>query len=165
MKNILAGILLVLLSIQMIAQEETDIIHSRPKNNFSIGLLGEGLFTLNYERVDVLGPNFLLAGKAGLGYAEDFTIFSPKKQFMTFSHQVTANLGREWTFMEMGIGGMLISGDGRSSYYVYPVAGFRFLPPRPHHVSFRVFIQVPIPLMGPDDALILPFGVNVGWCF
>ena len=54
------------------AQDEKDLMNTRPKNNINLNLFGDlTTYSINYERQFFLSPEFALSGKVGFGYVEE----------------------------------------------------------------------------------------------
>lgn len=176
MKTKLITTILALCGLLGFAQPTADLSGTRPKNDISINLLGDAsLFSFSYERFLIVSPNFLLAGKLGLGYNQEglfsFTfclsppcIPSPAiifEKYVTLPHQLTANFGAEKKFLELGIGGTIFSGG----YVPYVIVGFRVHPLVSDKLSFRIFAQRRFFLKDTAGINFIPFGMSFGVAF
>lgn len=171
-KNILI-VVHILFGTVLFAQNNIDPSNVRPINGININLLGDAsLVSINYERLLLINSNFFIAGKAGLGYNEDFNICifgpcSPPEKYLTIPHLITGNLGIDVLFFEFGLGGTLISGNTNRHYLFYPIVGFRLQPLKSIGMNFRGFFQYPhIDVLHEVNSLLfLPFGLSLGVCF
>ncbi|MGB4291539.1 MAG: hypothetical protein WBJ37_01485 [Bacteroidales bacterium] len=100
MRKIVLLTILLFTGRALFAQNQEDIIDSRPLNNISLNLLGDvSIISINYERQILVCPTFILSNKLGLGYNEEFEfcIFgpcSPPEKYLTIPHHITGNIGR-----------------------------------------------------------------------
>ncbi len=127
------------------------------------------LISLNYERQFVISPTFILTGKLGLGYNEEFMIciFGSCIQdtYLTIPHHITCNFGTERSFFEIGLGGTIVSGYKTQFYLLYPMIGYRFLPLKSEKISFRIYVQFPFSDLDTTHILFIPVGLNFGISF
>ncbi len=143
----------------------------RPKHNISAGFLGDlSIYSLSYERYNVLGPKFILIGKAGLGYNEDFLtcIFDKdciSYNYVTIPTHASANFGNKRFFFELGMGSTFILGVKNTFLIIYPFAGLRLIPLKSNRISCRAFALLPISVGENKNILEFPLGVNVGFSF
>lgn len=168
MKTKLITTILALSGLLGFAQPVADLSETRPRNDISINLFGDAsLISFNYERLIVVSPDFLLAGKFGLGYSEeDLFSFclsptceaSPIKKYATLPHHLTANIGGKKKFLELGIGGTIYGGG----YVFYGIGGFRIQPLESEKLTFRIFAQRRIFQASTSDILFSPFGLSLG---
>ncbi len=159
-------LLLLIISFPTIGQEEIDYSEERPKNNLSLNLFGDGLAGINYERMFFVHPSLLIVTKVGLAYSESLNIFGGSKEyFILYPHHITVNFGRKYVFGEIGLGGSIVRGDGSKNYYIYPMAGMKFLPLRSKRICFKIYLQVPYSTRGVFNAFITPVGMNFGFSF
>lgn len=158
-------LVLVCLATPLFSQEVLD--ETRPDNGISLNLLGDGsLISINYEHHLISEPNFLLAGKVGLGYNEEFKFCfgtcSPAESYLTLPHHITANIGKGRHFLELGLGGTFVLGETSQPYLIYPIIGYRLSPLRSNKTTFRIFGQWPISGIETDDIIFIPLGISVG---
>lgn len=155
----------------LFAQNEDDIIDSRPLNNISLNFLGDAsIISFNYERQFLVNSSFILSNKLGFGYNEEFEfcIFGPcsaAEKYLTIPHHLTGNIGKGKHFFEFGLGGTIITGNTTQHYLLYPIVGYRILPLKSNKLNFRIFGQLPFSGIVTDDILFLPFGLNFGVSF
>lgn len=159
-----------MMSMAVVAQNNENAIDTRPMNGISFNLLGDAsLISVHYDRLILLGPSFMLSGKLGVGYNEEFQLCifgpcsSPPGKYMSIPHHITGNLGKRKHFFEFGLGGTLILGNTVQPYVLYPMLGYRFLPLRSGKINFRIFGQVPLSRI--EDILFVPFGISLGISF
>jgi hypothetical protein len=152
-----------------LSAQQRDENVQRPLNSINLNLLGDAsIISINYDRMHVISPTFLLSTKIGMGYNEEFQlcIFGPcpaPYSYFTLPHHVTANFGRKKHFFEIGLGATVVSGITDVPYSVYPLAGYRFMPLNSGNLNFRLYGLVPI--REPDDYLVSPIGLSVGMSF
>lgn len=168
MKTKLITTILTLSGLCVFAQPAADLSETRPRNDVSVNLMGDAsILSINYERLLVVLPNFLLAGKFGLGFnKEDLFSFclsatcesSPIKTYVTLPHHLTANMGGKKKFMEFGLGGTIYGGG----YVFYGTGGFRIQPLESEKVVFRIFLQRLIFQTSSSDIIFSPFGLSLG---
>jgi hypothetical protein len=124
-------------------------------NVVEVNLLGQGsLFSLNYERFFNVLPKVFWSGKVGIGYNQASTYKSglflfgghadnptPPEDLITIPIQVTANLGSDDLYFEIGMGGTAFLGNS-TRFYPYPILGWRinFF----DKVHARVFCNIPL---------------------
>ncbi len=191
-KHILLIIFLITRTI-LFAQNQEEIIKTRPLNNINLNLLGDAsLISVNYERLFLVSPIFLLSSKSGLGYNIEFLVYGDKpEQYLTMPLHITGNLGKGMHFIEFGLGATAIIGVisetlffysigpfhklglGNSAfsepntqpYILYPIIGYRIIPLRSLGINFRGFLQIPFTGFDAVNILFIPFGVNFGVSF
>lgn len=172
MKKLVLTIILVISTTILSAQKNSDSTKTRPINNININLLGDAsLISLNYERLFFIRPIFMLTGKLGLGYNEEFQVCiwgpctTPNK-YLTIPLHITGNVGKGRHFFEFGIGGTRIIGHTNQPYYIYPLIGYRLNPLKKNRVNFRIVGQIPFSgVLYTDDILFVPVGFSLGFCF
>jgi hypothetical protein len=166
-------LIFILLSARVVlfAQETIISYDSRPLNSIYINLLGDAsIISINYDKQFLISSNFILSGKLGLGYNEEFQIClegscpSPDK-YLTIPHHITGNIGKDRHFFEFGLGGTIISGNTPQKYLLYPIVGYRILPLQSKKVNFRIFGQIPFSGLETKDILFVPFGLSLGVSF
>lgn len=145
--------------------------NERPLNSIQINLLGDAsIISINYDKQFLISSTFVLSGKLGLGYNQEFELCftgscpSPKN-FTTIPHHITGNIGKGRHFFEFGIGGTVIVGNTKQIYFLYPMVGYRILPLNAGKLNFRIFGQIPFSGLGADDILFVPFGLSLGRSF
>ncbi len=143
---------------------------ARPVNNINMTLLGDAsIISGSYERLFLTGSAFIIAGKLGFGYTEEFRIClfgscsSPKGKFLTIPHHITGNLGKSRHFLEFGLGGTIIAGSSQG-YLPYPMVGYRLLPLKSKRINLRILVQYPL-VRSIDDVLFIPLGISAGISF
>ncbi len=160
-------------SIAVFAQPSEVITSERPQNAIAVGALGDfSLFTLHYERLFSYRPNFFIVGKMGIGFTEEFELClygscdSPKTNFFTIPHHLSANWGSGRHYFELGLGGTFINGPTDYPYIVYPIIGYRIHPLRNKAFNFRAWINIPFGGFGKDyEYLVSPIGISLGSAF
>lgn len=166
-KIFLLTILLIMRTI-VSAQNHEERIDARPLNSININLIGDAsLISINYERQYFISPTFILTGKLGFGYNEEFQLCffgecGPAEKYLTIPHHITANLGKGRHFFEFGLGGTIICGNTSQPYFLYPMVGYRLLPLESNRINFRIFGQIPFSGFDTDDIIFFPFGLNLG---
>lgn len=141
--------------------------NDRPLNSIQINLLGDAsIISINYDKQFLISSTFILSGKLGLGYNEEFKICvwgpcSPSEKYMTIPHHITGNIGKGRHFFEFGLGGTIISGSADKNYLLYPIVGYRILPLNSNKVNFRIFGQIPFSGL-PEDIIYIPVGLSLG---
>lgn len=178
-KYFLLYLLLVLSSHVLDAQEPTDSIFLRPKNNVNLEALGSAsLVSLNYDRLFVVNQNLMLSSKIGVGFNQALTFCigdcDKKIGLLTVPHHLTINIGKRYHFLELGVGGTLFTGYHLAQQYVlYPLIGYRGTPLKSGKGNFRIFALIPFSsennnshlFLNKDNVLILPFGLSFGLSF
>ncbi|MBP8917283.1 MAG: hypothetical protein KBG70_11125 [Chitinophagales bacterium] len=156
---------------KLLQSQETNIdtIPSRPMNSFNINLGDASGISLNYERLFKMGQNFLLAGKIGLGYNEEFkfgcTSNSCQSKYLTVPASITMNFGKKRNFFEVGMGGTKLYGDLEKDYWLYPLLGYRFQPLIGGKFNFRIYYCVPLGGYLVKDIFFNPSGLSTGVLF
>jgi hypothetical protein len=148
----------------LMAQGSEKPVNSRPINNVSVNFLGDAsIISFNYERQILITENYIGSSKIGLGYNEEFCLFcSSAEQYITIPHHLTANLGANRHFFEIGFGGTYFYGNTTRPYVFYPIVGYRLLPLKSNKISFRIFGQYPL---AETDIIFIPVGLNLGFSF
>ena len=129
---------------------------------------GLSLFSLGFEKLFFLKPNFALAAKIGFGYNQEFNIFStstPPTDYFIMPHHLTCNFGKNKSMFELGAGASLVSGDRNTYYLVYPILGYRFHPFNNPGFSFRVFAYFPFGqkfVTEINEVMFAPIGLSFG---
>ncbi len=139
------------------------------KNTVSVDLGGNGLFlSLSYGRVLIQKERCFIAGLLGVGSV-------PFIGGITIPHQVTFNLGKRRSFLEMGLGGTWWTGKSNASgytetisfYHISPILGYRFQ--SGGGFLFRAYLNPLINLSGPpfiEDYRVIPYlGISLGYAF
>ena len=173
MKRILFILFLVGSGTIIFAQNNSDTIVIRPLNNISVNVLGDAsLISLNYERLFLINPNTFITGKIGIGYNEEFQLFSwgdatPPSKYLTIPHHITVNFGKRKHFFEAGLGGTFIHGNTSQHYIPYPIVGYRLQPLKSNKLNFRVFVCFPFSGLDSkqtDDIIFSLLGLSLGIC-
>jgi hypothetical protein len=176
MKRIILIYLLTASSSILLSQAKDSTQIPKTTGNVHLNILGDGsLIGLNFEIIFIQKEKFLLIGKLGMGYNEEFKINlclfgpcpdpEPAKKFVTFPHSLTFNFGKGKHFFEAGLGGTLISGDTDQNYLFYPTMGYRLQPFRVKKFTFRIFGSLPFTGTDTEDILYLPAGISFGLSF
>lgn len=167
MRTIFIIVILFNISTTLLSQTPSEPVDSRPLNSIYLNLLGDAsAISVNYERIFLIDPNFILTCKLGLGCNEEFNILGPsEQQYLTIPHHITGNLGKGRHFFEFGIGGTIISGNTRQPYILYPIVGYRILPLKSDKFNFRVFGQIPFTGLETDVIIFIPLGLSFGVSF
>jgi hypothetical protein len=83
-----------------LAQEKAEIDEENPMNSINLDLAGEfSIFSIDYERLFFISPDFFLSGEFGFGYNQKFRIClwgpctSKPDNYITIPHHITANIG------------------------------------------------------------------------
>lgn len=137
------------------------------KNIIDITLGGTGIFaSINYSRVLLAKENYFINTSLGIG-----TVASGA----TIPHQLTINLGKQSSFFETGIGGILWSGtdtsssriNTKNSYNLSPILGWRKY--TKSNLVFRIYANPIFNISGDlvyGNNKVLPFGgISLGYSF
>ncbi|WP_320053680.1 hypothetical protein [uncultured Acetobacteroides sp.] len=171
MKKTYLFLLCFFASISLVAQNTTGSNNIIPRSGVYANFLGDAsVVSINYERIFPFSSTMFLTGKVGVGYNEDYHLhiaewgnsnYSPDK-FITFTHHITANLGKKKFYFELGLGGTIVGGNTKYNYLLYPIIGYRLQPLKSNKVNFRVFSCVPIAPFRYTSIWFSPIGVSVG---
>lgn len=150
----------------------------RPCNVIGVNLLGNGsLASLQYERMFMNKPRFFMSSSVGVGMNQEFALFTNSKhQYVTFCSGLTANLGKKYTYFEIGIGATALVHEQEVSACVYPTLGFRLHPIKRKDFSVRFFHQFPFTVNGANgegrnnglmvnEVIFCPLGIQLGVSF
>lgn len=168
-----------------IAQPLSNQSEPVPLNNVYVSFIGDAsIFALNYERLNIINPKIRLSSRIGLGYNELIALFTPRIQYITIPHHVTCNFGEGQHFLEAGLGGTFLAGQGKEEdiygrkvpatvthYLLYPIIGYRFHPLQSSKLNFRLYAQPIIRnskagwFSEKSGAVVIPFGASVGLSF
>jgi hypothetical protein len=157
----------VLVSSEARAQSD-DPVEIRPDFIISAGLSdGVSLISLNVEKLFFLMPDGMLAAGVGLGYNEEFNLFSsgPPTRYFILPHHVSVNFGKKRSFLELGVGASWVSGDRNNYYLVYPMAGYRYHPFNKPGFSLKAWLYYPIGqkfITEDQEVLFAPVGLSLG---
>ena len=181
MKKFIFIIFLTVYGTMGCAQDPDTSIFWRPVNNVHVNLFGGdgSVLSINYEHLYVVEDHFLLTGKMGMGYNQEFQICifgscPPPEQYFTIPHHITGNLGKNRHFFEFGLGGTMVLGNTYQHYYLYPLLGYRIQPVRWNKLNFRIFGSIPLwglestpwgPSKEGSTIMFLPFGISAGICY
>jgi len=172
MRKVTLVLILLTSGIAIFAQNKNELVYPRPFNSIDLNLLGDAsIISINYDRQFLVSPSFILSGKIGLGYNQEFQLCvfgpcsSPPHKYLTITHHITGNFGKGRHFFEFGLGGTIIIGNTTQPYLLYPIIGYRFLPLRSDKLNFRIFGQIPLTGLETDDIMFLPFGLSLGISF
>lgn len=142
--------------------------NTRPLNSINLNFLGDAsIISLHFERLFPVNTSWLISGKLGVGYNEEFQLClfgscGPKRSYVTLPHHITAVYGKNRHFVETGLGGTYLFGDTEQNYFVYPIIGYRFMSRGPDKIIFRIFVQVPFSGLDTEDIVFVPVGVSIG---
>ncbi|WP_418262714.1 hypothetical protein [Flavobacterium faecale] len=169
MKKIVLTLVIAMFAIIGFPQNHIDSTPKRPLNSIFINLLGDAsIISANYEKLFFVNSSFILSGKLGLGYNEEYELCifgscsSSTEQYLTIPHHITGNWGKGRNFFEFGLGGTIINGNTSQNYLLYPIVGYRLQPLKSNKVNFRIFGQIPFSGIETVDILFIPFGVSAG---
>ncbi|MCD4681259.1 MAG: hypothetical protein K8S00_12815 [Bacteroidales bacterium] len=139
------------------------------KNIIDISLGGSGLFlSANYSRVIFITSKYFVNTSVGIGTVPFVGGFS-------VPHQISFNIGKENSFLELGIGGSYWSGKSNSSgytetlysYNLSPIIGWR--KNFKSNMSFRAYLNPLIHISGEyyiENYSVVPYlGVSIGYAF
>ena len=172
MKKIALALLLLLSGTVLFAQRNGDSRENRPMHSVNLSLLGDAsMISVNYQKLYQVRPNFLVSGKLGLGYNQEFQLClfgpcsTPPENFLTIPHHITGNWGGGWSFFEVGLGGTLVLGPISQNYLLYPMIGYRLQPLKSDRLNFRIFGHFPVTGIESNYILFIPIGFSAGFCF
>jgi hypothetical protein len=163
---------LLFLSIITFGQEDSgaDSYRDAKKNTVEFTIAGSGLIaSFNYGRVLVSQPNYFIIASLGVGAVTSFSGGT------TIPHQLTFNIGKKTSFLELGIGGSYWTGktnesgftESETSYNLSPIIGWRKIFKK--NMVFRVYANPLIHVSGVyvvGDYAVYPFmGVSLGYRF
>jgi hypothetical protein len=144
-----------------------DLIQRKNSIDFSLG--GTGLFAAaNYNRIFSVKSNYFINASLGIGTV-------PFIGGLTFPHQVTLNLGKKSSFLELGIGGTYWHGKSNesgftetvTSYQLSPVIGWRRQ--FDNHLIFRTYVNPLFRISGEyflEGYPVVPYlGISIGYGF
>ncbi len=139
------------------------------KNIIDLTLLGQGGFlSANYSHILVVRQKYFLIASAGIGLVPYYAGFS-------IPHQLTFNIGKRTSFLEVGLGGTYMHGKTDESgftkttttYLLSPVIGWR--KNFKSHLVLRIYANPLFDTSGNtivEDYSIVPFlGVSLGYSF
>ncbi len=172
MKKLVLVLIPLTISITLLAQYQEEPNEMRPTKSLNLSLLGDvSLISINFEKLLIVKPTFILSSKLGFGFNEEFQICafgpcsSPPQKYLTIPHHVTANFGKGKSFFELGLGGTIIKGNKSQPYMLYPIIGYRIVPLRLNRANFRAFGQIPFWNNESNDIMFFPIGISFGICF
>ncbi len=171
-KNRIIGLisLYILLSGMAYGQENVgNIVKLERKNSIDLTIGGNGLFaSVDYNRTLFIKSNYFVSASVGLGTV-------PFVGGITIPHQVTFNLGKKNSFIELGIGGSYWSGESNASGYTETLSSYQLSPIigwRKHfnnNLIFRLYVNPLFHVFGEyyiENYSVLPYlGVSLGYCF
>jgi len=165
----LSSLIAMTLSLHSQNDDNEHSSHFVNKNSIDISLGGLGLFvSANYARTLMVRPTFFVVASAGIGTV-------PGIGGISVPHQITFNLGKKTSFLELGVGGSYWTGKSNSSgftesinsYNLSPIIGWRKI--IKSSFVFRVFASPLIHVLGEyyiEDYSVVPYGgVSFGYCF
>ena len=139
------------------------------KNNIDITFGGSGLvISANYNRKLLVRPEYYLNASMGIGTV-------PASGGMVLPHQLSFNLGKRESYLEMGIAGTFSTGtsdasgiiERQYSYQLSPIIGYRryFF----NSMVFRAYLNPFIHIAGVHlikDYVVIPYaGLSLGHAF
>lgn len=162
-KNILT-ILLILYAAILTSQDSGDSYLTRPLNGVYLNLLGDAsVISINYEKLFPMNKNIFITSKLGFGYSSELIAWNPPaKSFVTLPFHLSSIIGRNRSFIEIGMGATLSFGDD-DSRVLYPILGYRLQPLKAQKFNFRIYIQWPTKLN--DIPYFFPLGFSLGASF
>ncbi len=151
-------------------------------NVIDLNLVGQGsIMSVNYEHFFNVQPKVFWSAKIGIGYNQAATYNSgiflfggggepktPPEELLTLHFQVTANLGSDEFYFELGAGGTMYTGSN-PHFYPYPIVGFRVAAFNPLHI--RLFCNIPLfkedfgQIFNKGYIMFFPVGLSVGYSF
>ncbi|MBX3043301.1 MAG: hypothetical protein KIT33_13765 [Candidatus Kapabacteria bacterium] len=151
-------------------QINSNVIFERPLNSINLNFLGDAsLISFNYERAYFFSQNFFIATRIGIGVNTDFRFCigscPPQDSYTTIPHGITASIGKERHYFEMGMGGTYINGNEIESYLLYPIIAYRIHPMISKDYNFRIYIQFPIAGEAAGSIVFIPIGLSFGLSF
>jgi hypothetical protein len=162
--------LCILLSSMVYSQENDDNLRKlERKNNIDLTIGGNGLFaSINYSRILLTKSNYFINATIGIGTV-------PFTGGITIPHQITFNLGKKNSFIELGIGGSYWSGKSNASGYTETLNSYQISPIigwRKHfnnNLVFRVYANPLFHISGEyyiENYSVIPYlGVSLGYSF
>jgi hypothetical protein len=163
--------LCLLLSMVVYSQENDNNLSKlvKRKNNIDLTIGGTGLFaSVNYNRILLVKSNYFINASVGIGTV-------PFIGGITLPHQVTFNLGKKSSFLELGIGGSYWNSKSNASGYTETVNSYQLSPIigwRKHfnnNLIFRAYANPLIHISGEyyiENYSIIPYlGISLGYSF
>lgn len=163
--------LCLLLSMMVYGQENNPDLRKiiGRKNNIDISLGGTGIFaSVNYSRILLVKPKYFINASVGIGAVPSIGGF-------TIPHQISFNIGKKSSFLELGIGGSYWTGKSNSSGYTQTVYSYQLCPIigwRKHfdnNLIFRVYVNPLIHISGEyfiENYSVVPYlGISLGYSF
>lgn len=159
--------LCLLLSVIAYSQENEDLSETVKKNTVDLTVGGTGLFvSVNYSRILLIKSNYFINTSAGIG-----TVIMIGG--VSVPHQLTFNIGKKSSFLELGIGGTFWTGKSNesgytdiiNSYYISPIVGWR--KNFKNNLVFRTYANPLFYISGEkSEYQITPFmGISLGYSF
>lgn len=167
----LSFIIFILWTIHAYAQQNDHDLRNTidRKNIIDITLLGQGGFlSVNYSRILLVRQKYFLNASVGTGMVPYYAGFS-------LPHQITFNIGKKSSFLELGLGGTYMRGktdssgftETTTSYLLSPIIGWRknFR----SHLILRIYANPLFDTSGDyiyEDYAIVPYlGLSLGYSF
>ena len=138
-------------------------------NAIDITFAGSGLvISANYSRKLFVRPGFFMNASLGVGTV-------PSSGGLTVPHQITLNLGRRQSYLELGVAGTYFTGTSNASgfterlysYQLSPLIGYRryFF----NRMVFRAYLNPLFHISGEyylENYAIIPYvGISIGHSF
>jgi len=168
MKKSLLLFFLAFLAAGIHGQEGDSLRENRPDFVLSLNLFGDpSMISLGFEKLAFIKPAFSLTFNVKLGYNEEFLIFGDDPQsYFLLPHHLTALYGKNRSFLEYGIGGSVMFGEGlKANYLAYPILGYRYHPFKNPGISLRAWLHYPfgqIETINSTNVFFVPLGVSIG---
>lgn len=143
---------------------------AKPKNTLCLNL-GSGTFvSADYERIWQKGNNNnLLIGLIGAGLGLEGKpwqlygkVEDPERYFVS-PQKVTYCIGDGNGYLEVGFGGIYVSGNTTQHYITYPILGYRFI--GKNNSTFKFYISWPSSGIKTEDLGFVPVGISIGQLF
>jgi hypothetical protein len=165
----LIGLCILLSSMAYTQENDNNLRKLDRKNNIDLTIGGNGLFvSINYNRILLTRSNYFINTSVGIGT----DLFSGG---ITIPHQVTFNIGKKNSFIELGIGGSYWSGKSNESGYTETLNSYQLSPIigwRKHfsnNLIFRVYANPLFHISGVyyiENYSVIPYlGVSLGYSF
>lgn len=170
--NRLLMVLFLTLSAAGAYSQDTDTAQKR-RSDFiiSANLAGDAsILSVGFDKLFFLKPALTISAKVGLGFNQEFQIFSSEStpSYFILPHHVTCNFGKNRSFLELGVGAAWVTSNRDNYYPVYPILGYRYHPFKNPGFSFRVWVYSPLGkknFLNWDVIMLIPYGLSFGIAF
>jgi hypothetical protein len=116
---------------------------SRPSFILSANFFGDASnISMGFEKLFFIKPAIALAAKIGIGMNSEWILGTAdyyKPVYITMPLHITCNFGKNKSFLEMGVGGVIADDDTGTKYLAYPMLGYRYHPFNNPGFSFRIW--------------------------